>query len=124
MNSAFGHRGLSSGTKVWKHRLNHKCSALGGDHETCEQVGLVLRIDLAGERSARRTGGGTDRFHDDPGIRGQLRGYGNLIKAIGPIKIAGIDIYPTGRFSGGTNFVDTTSALLAFRKTTLPSAAP
>src|SRR5438132_1198877 len=37
---------------------------------------------------------------------------GNLIKAIGPIKIAGIDIYPTGRFSGGTNFVDTTSALL------------
>jgi outer membrane lipase/esterase len=48
----------------------------------------------------------------------------NLIKAIGPIKIAGIDIYPTGRFSGGTNFVDTTSALLAFRKTTLPSAAP
>ena len=37
---------------------------------------------------------------------------GNLIKAIGPIKIAGIDIYPTGRFSGGTNFVDTTSSLL------------
>jgi phospholipase/lecithinase/hemolysin/uncharacterized protein YhjY with autotransporter beta-barrel domain len=37
---------------------------------------------------------------------------GNLIKAIGPIKIAGIDIYPTGRFSGGTNFVDTTSTLL------------
>src|SRR4051794_17521184 len=32
---------------------------------------------------------------------------GNLIKAIGPIAI-----YPTGRFSGGTNFVDTTSALL------------
>src|ERR1700681_2722054 len=37
---------------------------------------------------------------------------GNLIKAIGPIKLFGIDIYPTGRFSGGTNFVDTTSALL------------
>jgi len=37
---------------------------------------------------------------------------GNLIKIIGPVKIAGIDIYPTGRFSGGTNFVDTTSALL------------
>ncbi len=37
---------------------------------------------------------------------------GNLIRAIGPITIAGIDIYPTGRFSGGTNFVDTTSALL------------
>jgi phospholipase/lecithinase/hemolysin/uncharacterized protein YhjY with autotransporter beta-barrel domain len=37
---------------------------------------------------------------------------GNLIKAAGPIKIAGVDIYPTGRFSGGTNFVDTTSALL------------
>src|SRR5450432_521078 len=32
---------------------------------------------------------------------------GNLIKAIGPIAI-----YPTGRFSGGTNFVDTTSSLL------------
>jgi outer membrane lipase/esterase len=37
---------------------------------------------------------------------------GNLIRAIGPITIAGINIYPTGRFSGGTNFVDTTSALL------------
>jgi outer membrane autotransporter protein len=37
---------------------------------------------------------------------------GNLIKVTGPIKIAGIDIYPTGRFSGGTNFVDTTSSLL------------
>src|SRR5258708_8658048 len=37
---------------------------------------------------------------------------GNLIKIIGPITIAGINIYPTGRFSGGTNFVDTTSALL------------
>jgi phospholipase/lecithinase/hemolysin len=37
---------------------------------------------------------------------------GNLIKVAGPVKIAGIDIYPTGRFSGGTNFVDTTSALL------------
>src|ERR1700704_6903586 len=32
---------------------------------------------------------------------------GNLIKIIGPQAI-----YPTGRFSGGTNFVDTTSALL------------
>ena len=37
---------------------------------------------------------------------------GNVIRLFGPIKIAGIDIYPTGRFSGGTNFVDTTSALL------------
>jgi outer membrane lipase/esterase len=32
---------------------------------------------------------------------------GNLFKVIGPSPI-----YPTGRFSGGTNFVDTTSALL------------
>jgi outer membrane lipase/esterase len=32
---------------------------------------------------------------------------GNLFKAIGPSPI-----YPTGRFSGGTNFVDTTSMLL------------
>ncbi|MEA2890798.1 MAG: outer rane lipase/esterase, partial [Bradyrhizobium sp.] len=32
---------------------------------------------------------------------------GNLIKIIGPQAL-----YPTGRFSGGTNFVDTTSALL------------
>src|ERR1700710_2061406 len=32
---------------------------------------------------------------------------GNLIKIIGPQAI-----YPTGRFSGGTNFVDTTSSLL------------
>jgi len=37
---------------------------------------------------------------------------GNLIAATGPIKVAGINIYPTGRFSGGTNFVDTTSQLL------------
>jgi outer membrane lipase/esterase len=39
---------------------------------------------------------------------------GNLIKALGPgpFTIAGIFIYPTGRFSGGTNFVDTTSTLL------------
>src|SRR5205823_14615413 len=32
---------------------------------------------------------------------------GNLFKVIGPSPF-----YPTGRFSGGTNFVDTTSALL------------
>jgi outer membrane lipase/esterase len=32
---------------------------------------------------------------------------GNLFRAIGPSPI-----YPTGRFSGGTNFVDTTSMLL------------
>src|SRR3954463_4835092 len=32
---------------------------------------------------------------------------GNLIKIIGPQAL-----YPNGRFSGGTNFVDTTSALL------------
>src|ERR1700704_3872481 len=32
---------------------------------------------------------------------------GNLFKVIPPSPI-----YPTGRFSGGTNFVDTTSALL------------
>src|SRR3954463_14394986 len=32
---------------------------------------------------------------------------GNLIKIIGPQAL-----YPTGRFSGGTNFVDTTSSLL------------
>src|SRR5258708_7094821 len=37
---------------------------------------------------------------------------GNLIKITGPITIAGINIYPTGRFSGGTNFGDTTSTLL------------
>jgi phospholipase/lecithinase/hemolysin/uncharacterized protein YhjY with autotransporter beta-barrel domain len=37
---------------------------------------------------------------------------GNLIKLTGPITLFGINIYPTGRFSGGTNFVDTTSALL------------
>src|SRR5258708_21231814 len=38
---------------------------------------------------------------------------GNLIKITGPITIAGINIYPTDRFSGGTNFVRTTSTLLA-----------
>src|SRR6202051_1154820 len=32
---------------------------------------------------------------------------GNLVKIIGPQAL-----YPTGRFSGGTNFVDTTSSLL------------
>ena len=44
---------------------------------------------------------------------------GNLFKAIGPSPL-----YPTGRFSGGTNFVDTTSQLWAFRKSTLRLAAP
>src|SRR5438132_939774 len=34
---------------------------------------------------------------------------GNLFKILG---IPNPAIYPTGRFSGGTNFVDTTSALL------------
>jgi outer membrane lipase/esterase len=41
---------------------------------------------------------------------------GNLFKVIGPSPF-----YPTGRFSGGTNFVDTTSLLLGIP---LPLAAP
>jgi len=39
---------------------------------------------------------------------------GNVIRLLGPAPFtkAGVFLYPTGRFSGGTNFVDTTSALL------------
>src|SRR5882757_5728589 len=37
---------------------------------------------------------------------------GNLFKVIGPSPF-----YPTGRFSGGTNFVDTTSLLLGIPQT-------
>jgi len=39
---------------------------------------------------------------------------GNLWKFTGGI--GQLPLYPTGRFSGGTNFVDTTSALLGIRQ--------
>jgi phospholipase/lecithinase/hemolysin len=54
-----------------------------------------------GEARAQTTFGVIQAFGDS------YADTGNLIKIIGPQAL-----YPTGRFSGGTNFVDTTSALL------------
>src|SRR4051794_5861367 len=54
-----------------------------------------------GEAKAQTTFGAIQAFGDS------YADTGNLIKIIGPEAL-----YPTGRFSGGTNFVDTTSALL------------
>jgi len=72
-------------------------------------TGLVCASILAasaalfpnGEARAQTTFGVIQAFGDS------YADTGNLIKIIGPQAI-----YPTGRFSGGTNFVDTTSALL------------
>jgi outer membrane lipase/esterase len=59
---------------------------------------LVLPL---GEASAQTTFTTIQAFGDS------YADTGNLIKIIGPQAL-----YPTGRFSGGTNFVDTTSTLL------------
>jgi outer membrane lipase/esterase len=72
-------------------------------------TGLVCASILAagaallpiGEARAQTTFGVIQAFGDS------YADTGNLIKLIGPQAL-----YPTGRFSGGTNFVDTTSALL------------
>ena len=72
-------------------------------------TGLVCASILAasaalvpiGEAKAQTTFGVIQAFGDS------YADTGNLIKIIGPQPI-----YPTGRFSGGTNFVDTTSVLL------------
>jgi outer membrane lipase/esterase len=61
----------------------------------------VALLPLIGEAKAQTTFGTIQAFGDS------YADTGNLIKIIGPQAI-----YPTGRFSGGTNFVDTTSALL------------
>src|ERR1700716_4133325 len=53
------------------------------------------------EAKAQTTVGAIQAFGDS------YADTGNLIKIIGPQAL-----YPTGRFSGGTNFVDTTSSLL------------
>src|SRR4051812_10138839 len=54
-----------------------------------------------GEASAQTVFGSIQAFGDS------YADTGNLFKLIGPSPF-----YPTGRFSGGTNFVDTTSLLL------------
>jgi uncharacterized protein YhjY with autotransporter beta-barrel domain len=72
-------------------------------------TGLVCASILAasaallpiGEARAQTTFGVIQAFGDS------YADTGNLIKIIGPQAV-----YPTGRFSGGTNFVDTTSSLL------------
>jgi outer membrane lipase/esterase len=72
-------------------------------------TGLVCASILAagaallpiGEARAQTTFGVIQAFGDS------YADTGNLIKIIGPQVL-----YPTGRFSGGTNFVDTTSSLL------------
>src|SRR3954468_23485374 len=59
---------------------------------------LVLPV---GQASAQTVFTGIQAFGDS------YADTGNLVKIIGPQAL-----YPTGRFSGGTNFVDTTSSLL------------
>jgi outer membrane lipase/esterase len=58
-------------------------------------------LPMTGEAKAQTVFGTIQAFGDS------YADTGNLIKIIGPQAI-----YPTGRFSGGTNFVDTTSSLL------------
>src|SRR5258708_34500074 len=73
-------------------------------------TGLVCASVLAasaallpiGEARAQTTFGTIQAFGDS------YADTGNLIKIIGPQAL-----YPTGRFTGGANFVDTTSPLLA-----------
>ena len=76
---------------------------------SARNTGLVCASVLAasaallpiGEAKAQTVFGTIQAFGDS------YADTGNLIKIIGPQAL-----YPTGRFSGGTNFVDTTSALL------------
>jgi phospholipase/lecithinase/hemolysin/uncharacterized protein YhjY with autotransporter beta-barrel domain len=63
-------------------------------------VGAAL-LPMTGKAKAQTTFGAIQAFGDS------YADTGNLIKIIGPQAL-----YPTGRFSGGTNFVDTTSSLL------------
>src|ERR1700710_24946 len=80
-----------------------------GQMTSTRNTGLVCASLLAasaallpiGEAKAQTTFGTIQAFGDS------YADTGNLIKIIGPQAL-----YPTGRFSGGTNFVDTTSALL------------
>src|SRR5215831_15228951 len=110
MNSAADRRGLSSGTTVWKHRLNLECSAWGATMKpVCRAVLFCVSIllasgVLAGQATAQTAFTRIQAFGDS------YADIGNLFKITGGI--GQFPLYPTGRFSGGTNFVDTTSALL------------
>src|SRR5713226_5535669 len=64
-------------------------------------VASATLLPMTGEAKAQTVFGTIQAFGDS------YADTGNLIKIIGPQAI-----YPTGRFSGGTNFVDTTSSLL------------
>src|SRR5712672_2886244 len=64
-------------------------------------IASAALLPMTGEAKAQTTFGAIQAFGDS------YADTGNLIKIIGPQAL-----YPTGRFSGGTNFVDTTSALL------------
>src|SRR4051812_24961336 len=79
--------------------------AMTSTRNTALACASVLAISAAllpiGEAKAQTTFGVIQAFGDS------YADTGNLIKIIGPQAL-----YPTGRFSGGTNFVDTTSALL------------
>src|SRR5215813_6831738 len=66
-------------------------------------LGIAALPAIAGKASAQVAFTRIQAFGDS------YADTGNLFKILGVPNPA---IYPTGRFSGGTNFVDTTSALL------------
>jgi outer membrane lipase/esterase len=84
----------------------------GRNDEISAKQGMGLRVDHGRQRSA---------FADDRGGEAQtffttIQAFGDSYADIGnAFRLAGAPnpaAYPTGRFSGGTNFIDTTSALL------------
>ena len=74
----------------------------------CALVAILSISALANGAKAQVAFNRIDAFGDS------YADNGNVIRLFGqaPFTLGGVFLYPTGRFSGGTNFVDTTSTLL------------